>query len=380
MIGIFIGIAAVISLIGLGEGLRVAITSQFGFLGSDILSVTASGLNFGPPGTGTVRPLTEDLVDEIEKVNGIEAVIPRYLESGTLEFKDNHGIGMAMSVPNGDNRKVVYKMLNLEPEQGRLLRDGDVKRVMLGNNFKEENTFGVSSGDRVLIDDIQFEVVGILEKKGNFLVDNIVAMNEDVMFDLLDTDRDEVDLIGVKVKDVDEIDNVRENIEKVLRKERDVKEGEEDFEVQSPQNILETLNSSLFAVQLFVYIIAGISLVVGGLGIMNTMYTAVLERTNEIGIMKAIGARNSTIFKLFSIESGFLGMVGGIIGVIIGLILAYGLAFIGRLALGVQLIQASVSVQLITGALIFSFTLGTLFGVLPALQASKLQPVDALRK
>ena len=112
---------------------------------------------------------------------------------------------------------------------------------------------------------------------------------------------------------------------------------------------------------------------------MNTMYTAVLERTREIGIMKSIGAKNSTIFTLFAIESGFLGIIGGVIGVLIGLTLAYGLAFIGSLALGSNLIQAKVSLGLIMSSLAFSYTLGTVFGVLPAIRASKLHPVDALR-
>jgi len=186
-------------------------------------------------------------------------------------------------------------------------------------------------------------------------------------------------VIAVKVRDEKEIASVKTSIENLLRKERDVKEGEENFNVQSPQNILDTLDSTLFAVQIFIYVIATISLVVGGIGIMNTMYTAVLERTKEIGIMKAIGARNSTIFLLFSMESGFLGMVGGIIGVLIGLVLAYGLSFIGRLVLGSDLIQANISIALIVFALLFSFLLGTVFGVLPAVQASKMQPVEALR-
>ena len=135
----------------------------------------------------------------------------------------------------------------------------------------------------------------------------------------------------------------------------------------------------MFAVQLFVYIIASISLIVGGIGITNTMYTAVLERTKEIGVMKAIGARNSMIFALFSIESGLLGLIGGIIGILIGLALAYGFAAAGRVALGVDLIQAHISPFLLIGALLFSFIVGTSAGVLPALQAAKLQPVDALR-
>ena len=187
------------------------------------------------------------------------------------------------------------------------------------------------------------------------------------------------DLIAVKVRNEKEMAKTKENLEKLLRKERDVDIGEEDFEVSSPQNILNALDSTLAGINIFVAVIAGISLLVGGIGIMNTMYTSVLERTKEVGIMKAIGAKNSTIFTLFFIESGFLGMVGGLIGVLIGLVLAYGGAFIGRLVLGVNLIQANVSLSLIIGTLVFSFVLGTLFGVMPAMKAAKLQPVDSLR-
>ncbi|MBU1198612.1 MAG: ABC transporter permease [Nanoarchaeota archaeon] len=383
MIGIFIGIAAVVSLMGLGQGLRVAITSQFGILGTDVLSVRASGASFGgPPGAGALTPLTKDLVDKIDRINGVDVAFARYIESGTMEFNDEQVIGFATSIPSGDERKVVERMLNLETEQGRLLRDDDVKGIVLGNNFKNDDTFGrgITSGDRVLLNDVEFRVVGILEKKGSFLLDGGVFLNEKAMFDFLETDEDEVDIIAIKVKDEKEIDAVQKRIENLLRKERDVDEGEEDFEVQSPQAMLESLDSTLFAVQLFVTIIALISLLVGGIGIMNTMYTAVLERTKEIGIMKSIGARNSTIFTLFFIESGFLGMVGGIIGIILGMIFAYGLAAIGRLALGADLIQASIGFDLIIGALIFSFVMGTIFGVMPAVRASKLNPVDSLRR
>ena len=382
MIGIFIGIAAVVSLIGLGEGLRVAISSQFGFLGSDILSVQASGLTFaGPPGTGVVNPLSDELAGKISKVNGVEDSFNRYIESATIEFNDRQSIVFAASVPEGESRKVFETMVNLKAEGGRLLKEGDSKKVVLGNNFKEEDAFGkgIKPGDRVLINGMAFEAVGILEKKGSFIFDNNMLMNEQAIIDLLGTDRKKVDVIAVKVDDAGRIGEVKQNIEKLLRKERNVKKGEEDFQVQSPQQILESLNSTLFAVQLFVYIIAAISLAVGGIGIMNTMYTSVLERTKEIGVMKAIGARNSAIFTIFFVESGLLGMVGGLIGIILGLAFAFGLSAAGRAILGSGLIQASVSPFLVIGALLFSFTLGTLFGVLPAYQASKLSPVDSLR-
>ncbi|MBT4351739.1 ABC transporter permease [archaeon] len=381
MLGIFIGIAAVVSLIGMGEGLRVAISGQFGFLGPDIFSVQASGLNLaGPPGSNTVNPLADDLYKKIEGLNGVEASFNRHIESGTLEYNDIQSIGMALSVPSGENRKAVETMLNLEVESGRLLKDGDNKRIILGNGFKDDKIFGkgVSSGDRVLLSGETYTVIGILEKKGSFIFDQSVIINEETLLDQFGDDGT-TDLIAVKVKDVKNIEKVMEDVEKILRKERDVDLGEEDFVVASPQQAIESLNSTLFAVQLFVYIIASISLIVGGIGIMNTMYTAVIERTKEIGIMKAIGARNSTIFTLFFIESGFLGFVGGLIGILLGLGIANGMSFIGRQALGSELIQASISAELLIGSMLFSFILGTFFGVMPAIQAAKMHPVDALR-
>lgn len=380
MIGIFIGIAAVVSLIGLGEGLRISILSQFSLLGTDVLSVQAEGLGVtaGPPGSGVVEPLDSSLVDKIRKVKGVDVAFNRYLQAGTLEFDDRQGIGIAASIPLGDERKALENMLNLQTSDGRLLQDGDNSKVMVGSMLAEEDTFGIRAGDKVLIDDKEFEVVGVLESKGSFILDGSVYMNEDVMINKLDVDKDEVNIIAVRVKDVDEINQVQADIEKLLRKERGVKEGDENFIVQSPQSALGQLNSILFGVQLFVYIIATISLLVGGIGIMNTMYTAVLERTKEIGIMKSIGARNSAIFSLFFIESGLLGLVGGIIGVLIGIGLAEGLAYAGRNFLG-GLIQASIGWPLILGALAFSFVLGTIFGVLPAWRASKLNPIDSLR-
>ncbi|MBN2367414.1 ABC transporter permease [Candidatus Woesearchaeota archaeon] len=381
MIGIFIGIAAVVSLIGLGEGLRTAITSQFGFLGTDVLSVQASGIGYaGPPGSGVVEPLEDTLAAKIKKIPGVKTAFNRYIVSGTMSFNGKQGIGFAVNLPGGEDRKILIRMMNIKTEAGRLLKDTDRGKVMLGNSFLEEGHFGkpILPGSTVLLNNKAFEVVGILEKKGNLMMDGAVLVNDEDLFDISEDDGT-TDIIAVIVENENKIAEVKEDVEKFLRKERGVKEGEENFEVSSPQQILDSLNSSLFAVQLFVYIIAGISLAVGGVGIMNTMYTAVLERRKEIGIMKAIGARNSAIFYLFFIESGFLGMVGGIIGITLGMIFAYGLAAIGRLVLGGELIQATISPYLIFGALAFSFGLGTFFGVLPALQASKLHPVDALR-
>ena len=351
-------------------------------LGSDVLGVRASGLDFaGPPGTAVVTPLDKGLIDQIARLNGVDAAFGRYLESGTMEFNDRQGIGFAMSIPDGSNRKSMENIVSLKVESGRLLKDGDARKAVLGSNFKDDSLFGkgIKTGDSILLNDLKFDVVGILEKKGSFIFDSGVFLNEDVLLSDLRKEEKGVNIIAVKVTDIKIVEQVKLDIEKLLRKERNVKKGKEDFVVESPEKAIESLNSTLFAVQLFIYIIASISLIVGGIGITNTMYTSVIERTKEIGIMKAIGAKNSTIFTLFFIESGLLGMIGGAIGVGLGLIFSYGSAFAGKAALGSDLIQAKVSLVLILGALIFSFVVGTAAGLFPALRASNLHPVDSIR-
>tara|TARA_Y100000294_G_scaffold177578_1_gene203488 strand:+ start:1829 stop:2980 length:1152 start_codon:yes stop_codon:yes gene_type:complete len=381
MIGIVIGITAVVSLIGLGQGLKVAISSQFGDMGTDKLAIMASG-GFGPPGTGVIDPLTKDNLKKIGSVKGVKIAAGRLVRSGKLEYNDHATFGMAVTMAERDARKLIESALNLEAEKGRLLKDGDNKKAVIGNNLGEENAgFGkqIVVGSQVLIEDKEFEVVGILEKKGSFLIDNVVLVEDDDLREILDIPDEEYDAIAVQVHRNADIKSVQEDIEKLMRKERDVKKSEEDFTVQTPQALLEQVNSTLFAVQLFVYVIAGISILVGGIGIMNTMFTSVLERTKEIGIMKSIGAKNISIFSLFFIESGLIGSIGGIIGAALGIAIAMGLAFVGSLALGSDLIRADISIWLLLGSILGSFALGSIFGIIPAIKASKLSPVDALR-
>jgi putative ABC transport system permease protein len=381
MLGIFIGIAAIVSLIGLGEGLRNAVMSQFNMLGSDIITVRAGGLHFyGPPGTGVVNPLESDYTSKLENVQGVDWAIDRLIKNVKTEFNGHVEFGVAGSIPSGEHRKEIYSVVGIKAHKGRLLKDGDRYKVVLGYNFVDKDVFGkpIKVGSRILVQDKSFEVIGIAERVGNFVIDNAYIINDEIMREVLD-EQEEVSVIVVKAKKGANMNTVKERIEKVLRKERDVKKGEEDFMVEVSEDLLETLNSTLFAVQLFVYIIASISLVVGGIGIMNTMYTAVVERTKEIGIIKSVGARNGDIFWLFFIESGLLGMVGGGVGVLMGVGIAKGLAFIGSMQLGSELISAHISFYLVAGALLFSFVVGAIAGITPAFKASRLQPVEALR-
>ncbi len=380
MIGIFIGIAAVISLIGLGQGLRVAIMGQFNFLTTDVLTIQASGLQTGPPGEGVVTPLLESYAADISRIAGVDRAIGRLIESSNIKYNGVTDFSFTVSMPDGQDRKEIERIVNLEISQGRLLNDGDINKVVLGINYVNSETFGkaVQLRDTVTIQSKEFEVVGILKKKGSFIIDNAIVLNEKVVKSLHDIN-DTYDVIVAIVPNPGDMARVKERIETYLRKERNVDKGEEDFAVESPEQALANLDSTLFAIQIFVYVIAGISIVVGGIGIANTMYTSVVERTKQIGIMKAIGAQRKTIFTLFLLESGFLGFIGGVVGILLGAGIAYGLAFLGSTFLGSDLIRVSLNWYIIFGALLFSFIVGTVAGLFPAAQASRLVPVEALR-
>jgi len=381
LLGIFIGIAVVISLISLGNGLKVAVNSQFGISSTQVISVQAGGLTgYGPPGTGVIKPLTKDDAIAISKLNNVEKAVGRNVESLKLEYNSKSQIGFTTNIPSGEDRKFVYETIEISPLVGRLLKDGDSGVVVLGYNYyTNEETFGkiIKPGNRVLISGKSFEVIGITEKKGSFIFDNIIYMNEKDLEELTG-DSETLDLIAVHVKTKEDMPQVKEDIERILRKIRNVKIGQEDFEVSTPEQALSTVNQILTGVQIFIVLIALISILVGAVGIVNTMTTSVLERKKEIGTMKAIGARNSDIFYQFFIEAGLLGLIGGIAGVVFGI----GLGYLGTLAIN-NFIGSSttpeISVALIVFALLGSFVIGSVSGIAPALRAAHQNPVEALR-
>tara|TARA_Y100000310_G_scaffold327912_1_gene395071 strand:+ start:3609 stop:4826 length:1218 start_codon:yes stop_codon:yes gene_type:complete len=381
LLGIFIGVTAVVALISLGSGLKLAVSSQFDIASAEIITVQAGGISgYGPPGSNVVNPLTIDDVEQVRKLSSVKMAIRRNMVSGKLEYNDKLIFGSAMSIPSGDDRDFVYEQLDVQTIAGRLLKDADVKKVFLGYNFYV-NKVGLEKevipGKRVLINDEQFEVVGILEKKGSFIFDNMVYMNDKDLENLFGYG-DDVDFIVVQPKDKNELDKTKEDIAKLLRKTRDVKIGEEDFEISTPEATLSTVNSILSGVQIFIALIAGISIFIGALGIVNTMTTSVLERKKEISIMKAIGARNSQIFFQFFVESGLLGLIGGIIGVIFGVLIGVlGTSALNNF-LGTEL-KPVIDYFLIFYALLGSFLIGAIAGIIPAMNAAKQNPVEALR-
>ena len=378
MIGIFIGIAAVVALISLGQGLQDYISEEFEKLGADKIVIMPKGM--GPPGTaGPSLILTSKDLKVIENVRGVKWAMGFLIKQGQAFYKGEAGIGFATGITPKD-MELLKEIQSLELLEGRTLKEGDKYKVALGYNHIYGDVWerSMQIGSTIEIEGHDFKVVGVYKKIGNPIDDGIIYMPKEILREILDVE-DEESQIMVKTAAGFEPEDVAERIERKLRQFRDEKEGQETFNVQTSEQLLETFQSIFAVVQGVLVGIAAISLLVGGVGIMNTMYTSVLERTKEIGTMKAIGARNSHILTLFLLESGLLGLVGGLIGVGIGIGLAKGAEYIAGVYIGSPMLQASMDPVIIFGALAFSFIVGTLSGILPAMQASKLKPADALR-
>ncbi len=379
MIGIFIGIAAVVALISLGQGFKQAIDKEFEKIGTDKLFITAKG-GFGPPGTNAVVQITKEDLRVVRMAGGIENAAGFLLENSKVEFEDNVGFFQVQSIPKGEGRKLLAETQSLIVKEGRDLRDNDRFSVVVGINFVEKELLGknLRLRDRIKINNKEFTIIGILGKTGDPGRDNSLFIPEDILRDVF-SEPDKIDTIMVKVANVANIDTIAEKIKNDLRGFRNVKKDDEDFDVQTPEQLLGSFGDVINIVQSVLIGIAAISLLVGGIGIANTMYTAVIERTKEIGIMKSVGGRNRDILLIFIIESGMLGAIGGLIGVVLGFGLSYGVELAAKNIIGTNLIEAYFSYYLFFGALLFSFVIGAIFGVMPAKQASSLQPVEALR-
>ncbi len=379
MVGIFMGIAAVVSLVSLSVGLKYSIQEQFASIGADKLFIQPKGVGFlGPGGTTAVSLTTHDL-DFIRKVNGVKLAAANRMRVATIAFNKQEIISFVIDYPKDDSSVVIDEVYKFPFSQGRFLRQNGLFEAVIGNDFATQKVFGknIKLGDKTKINSVEFRIVGILDKVGDPGTDRSFFIPERGFEQLFLAEN--VTLIIVKTdKDKDPV-VVADSIAKELRRERNVKSGEEDFEVQSPTDILQSFNAILTVIQVVLIGVAAISLLVGGIGIMNTMYTSVLERTKEIGIMKSVGAKNNHILTLFLIESGLLGLVGGIIGVIFGMLLSKLVEFIAAQYLGTHLLKAYFSWELIFASLAFAFIIGALSGTLPARQAMNVKPITALR-
>ncbi len=378
LIGIFISVAVIFILISLSLGLQGAIEEQFQMLGSDKLFIQPKG-SFGPPGSGGAVSLTIEDVNIVEKINGVKSVSYITIGNAKVEFNHEARYLMIAGIPS-DGLDLYMESGAMSIEGGKNLQDKETGKIIVGYDFKYNAIFDkiVNPGSKLIINDKEFEVNGIVSRIGNPSDDKNIIMNiED--FKVLFNSGERADVIFVQIESGENIRDVASRIELKLRKFRGTSEKNQDFTILTPEELLKSFQTILMIITAFLISIAGISLIVGAVGIANTMYTSVIERTREIGVMKAIGAKNSDILSIFVIEAGMIGMIGGIIGVIIGIGVVKIVEYIAINQLGTTLLRAAIPAYLVVGCILFSFAIGSLSGFFPARQASRIKVVDALR-
>jgi|WetSurMetagenome_2_1015567.scaffolds.fasta_scaffold33723_6 putative ABC transport system permease protein len=377
IIGIVISIAVIFTLISLSLGLRDAIDEQFKTLGTDKIFISPLGMS-GMSGSGAVEFTTAD-VEVIEKVQGVKDISYAAVGTGEIEFGNKKKYFYVIGLPL-DKIQLYIDSANIKMDEGDIIQEGTTGKVMLGYDYKYNKVFNdpIQTGAKVIINKKEFKVSGIVGSLGNPSDDKNIYMSTEE-FKALYNSGERVDSIIVQVDDEKNIQDISENINKKLIKFRGLTEKTKDFYISTPEELLASFDSILNIITVFLVGIAAISLLVGGIGIMNTMYTSVLERTKEIGTMKAVGAKNSDILWIFLFESGLIGLIGGILGVLLGYGISKTVEIIAITSLGTNLLKAAVPAYLVLGCLGFAFLIGALSGTIPALMASKLKPVDALR-
>jgi len=378
LLGVLIAIATIFTLISLSIGLEDVVNEQFQKLGADKFFVQARG-QLGPPGTVGAAMLTERDLDKLESISGVKDVSFWVIGNAKIEFNDEIRFVQTIGV-DLDRVDLYFESFTADPEEGRILKKGDTKDIVIGSQYKHNNYFSkpVEIGDTLTINEVDFKVKGIMETVGNPPDDRLISIPEDEFRELFNIP-ERIDAIVVQIQEGEDIKAVAERAERKLRDSRDVTEKTQDFTVLTPEEILESLGTVLTIVTSFLLGVAAISLLVGGIGIANTVYTSVLERTREIGVMKAIGAKNKDILYIFLIESGLIGLVGAIIGITFGIGIVKSIEWFAINQLATTLLRAAIPIPLVLGLLAFGFLIGAISGIWPAWKATKVKPVEALR-
>lgn len=365
IIGIFIGVAAVVALISLSQGFSESVEAEFEAAGTDTITIQGGDMRGD-------SYLDESDVDVVRNIFGVDVAEPILIENAEVLIS---GETFFVSV-DGVNSEIFDQFPQYDIESGRFLRSSESGSVVLGGGVRR-NVFEdveIDIGENLQIDGENFRVIGELEESGDPGSDRSLFISLDKAQDKFDSE-DKISTILARPLDTVNVTEVVEEIEEELEDER----GDDDFTVQTLEQIQEAVGNIISMVEALFVGIASISLLVGGIGIMNTMYASVLEKTKDIGIMKAVGARNGNILRIFLFQSGLLGLAGGILGVIVGLSLSKGAEYVVQEFYGLDMLSVAVTPEIVIGALLFSFIVGTISGVLPAKRAANLDPVEALR-
>jgi putative ABC transport system permease protein len=377
ILGIVIGIASVIAMVSIGQGAKSEIVKSIQGLGSNTLTVMPGGTRMGAVfmGRGSAQTLKEEDVEVLKKVEGVVNVVP--VVQRTLQIVAPNGKNTRTSIIGASPE--IFSVREISIEKGSIFNEEQVRNIsrvaVLGKNiandlFGEENPVGKN----IKISGINFKVIGVAAPKGGVMgmvADDLVFVPFTTMQKVL-AKSDYLTLILLKGEKKEILPQIQQQATLLLVEKHRVDPKEPDFSIISQEDILSTLTQVTTVFTIFLGAVAGISLLVGGIGIMNMMLTSVTERTREIGLRKAVGAKNREILYQILTESILLTFLGGIIGIFFGWLISLGVAKFAHIATQVSLFSVFLAFSVCTATGIF-------FGWWPAKKAAKLNPIEALR-
>ncbi|MCL6088700.1 MAG: ABC transporter permease [Candidatus Marsarchaeota archaeon] len=379
VLGIVIGVAAVVSLISISDGLMASVEEQLQAFGprnavvmpGDVTGMAMSGGGYAPPSQGR---LFEKDFERVRSVPGTTYVSRALSVRAPLEFRGETITASA----NGIEPELFSKMMKISVSEGRFLDENEEGTAVIGQRYADKSIF---KRDSMYVGSVfylgeqkkKFRVVGILDpsssvSKSMLLIpfDDAKELAQDAILD------DELSSIRFQVAEGYDFDETIGDVTWALASSRGVKLDKKDFSIVTSAFILQQVGQIIGVLTAFLGFITAVSLVVGGVGVANTMYMSVMERTREIGTLRAVGASSRDILSLVVIESAIIGLAGGAIGLLIGWLISLAVSFFG--------FKAVVSIWLALSALLFSVMLGVVSGFLPAQKAAKLSPVAAMEQ
>jgi macrolide transport system ATP-binding/permease protein len=379
MLGILIGVAAVVAMLAIGRGAQVELEKQLSSLGSNLLVLRSGGMRIGgvaQQAGGVAKLTSEDAFYIQEKLPAVKSVSPRVSGRGQVTYQNKNWSTEVMGVT-----AAYATMRNSDAEKGRFFTEEEntsrARVAVVGATIVRE-LFGdqPALGGMIKINKVNFQIIGILTEKGSNgwqdQDDQILIPVNTAMRRLFG--KNYVDAIDIEVAEADQVDQTEDDVLDLIlaRKRVPLSQKEDAYQVRNMADIQAAVSQSNQTMSLLLAAIAAISLLVGGIGIMNIMLVSVTERTKEIGLRKAIGARRSDILLQFLAESIVVSIIGGLAGIILGSTITFTLSKLTGWS-------TSVSWQSVLVSFVFSAAIGIVFGSYPASKASKLSPIDALR-